>query len=555
MANVEINDLTLKANPSGTDEIELQETGGGASKKTTVADLFNALIDYNDIGIAGTAGFGAGIAPAGDLPSGMVALTGYLDPTHANYGNYRFADGSIMCWVPKFYYRIAHASNPTYGAHGVNSIDVKGVKTYATRYEAEAAGYALHRAFIDGGVEKSGFFVDKYMCSKNAWGAGYIASSIQGGLPLSAAADHNPIADLTACAGNYYYEAINAAHARDGVDGAVNADSQFFCTSRFIYGALALLSLAHGQAATSTTDCAWYSAGSTNYPKGCNNNALGDTDDGTVAYVSDGYSNCGKTGSGTPFAKTTHNGQACGVADLNGLMWEVSLGITCVASGKSITAATQANPCQITATGHGLTTGDTVMITSVGGMTEINDKIFTATVVDADNFTLDGIDSTAFTAYTSGGTATVGTFYAAKEGTAMADFTSGNTGATDHWGATGCAAMMSEITPAFETAYPNNGFSQRFGDGAGQVLSEAASGNSWLLSGLGIPGSATGISAAGTSLFGADYLYQYLRNELCLISCAYWLNSSYAGVFAAYWSHSRSYSYALVGFRAAAYPA
>lgn len=32
------------------------------------------------------------------------------------------------------------------------------------------------------------------------------------------------------------------------------------------------------------------------------------------------------TGSGVPFAKTTHNGQACGVADLNGNMWEVASG-------------------------------------------------------------------------------------------------------------------------------------------------------------------------------------------------------------------------------------
>ena len=32
----EINDLTSKATPTGTDEIEIQETSGGASKKTTL---------------------------------------------------------------------------------------------------------------------------------------------------------------------------------------------------------------------------------------------------------------------------------------------------------------------------------------------------------------------------------------------------------------------------------------------------------------------------------------------------------------------------------------
>lgn len=41
MANVEINDLASKATPIGTDEIEIQETAGGTSKKTTIAKLFD----------------------------------------------------------------------------------------------------------------------------------------------------------------------------------------------------------------------------------------------------------------------------------------------------------------------------------------------------------------------------------------------------------------------------------------------------------------------------------------------------------------------------------
>ena len=38
MADVQINDLTNKATPLGSDEIELQATGGGASAKTTLAN-------------------------------------------------------------------------------------------------------------------------------------------------------------------------------------------------------------------------------------------------------------------------------------------------------------------------------------------------------------------------------------------------------------------------------------------------------------------------------------------------------------------------------------
>jgi len=57
--------------------------------------------------------------------------------------------------------------------------------------------FALPRAFWDGGIEQPGFFYDKYKCSKNAWGSGFIASSLPNGLPLSSVAAHNPFADLT----------------------------------------------------------------------------------------------------------------------------------------------------------------------------------------------------------------------------------------------------------------------------------------------------------------------------------------------------------------------
>lgn len=68
-----------------------------------------------------------------------------------------------------------------------------------------------------------------------------------------------------------------------------------------------------------------------------------------------------------------------------------------------ITGATQANPVSITSTAHGLTTGQTVRITGVGGMTEINNRNFTITNTGANTFTLDGEDGTGHTAYTSGG--------------------------------------------------------------------------------------------------------------------------------------------------------
>lgn len=73
-------------------------------------------------------------------------------------------------------------------------------------------------------------------------------------------------------------------------------------------------------------------------------------------------------------------------------------------SSTNITAASEENPCHITAAGHGLTTGDRVFIKDCGGMTQINNLQFVVTVDSVDIFSLDGIDSDGYTPYTNGGT-------------------------------------------------------------------------------------------------------------------------------------------------------
>jgi hypothetical protein len=271
----------------------------------------------SDIGTPGQPGFGQGICP--NPPAGMFELSGTRDPYSDNYGNYRFQDGSVMVWVPAFYYRIGSLSNATYAAYGSNSVDIKGFNAFDTVAAANAAGYALHRAFYDGGSVQAGFFVDKYLASNN----GGVASSVKNGLPLSSSSVHNPFSSLNGAPANFYYGAIAAAKTRG---------ANFFPASLFINKALAMLSLAHAQASTSTAYCAWYDvSGVTSFPKGCNNNALGDANDGTLTFVSGGnatYPAASKTGSASALAKTTHNGQNCGVVDLNGCMWEICLGLT-----------------------------------------------------------------------------------------------------------------------------------------------------------------------------------------------------------------------------------
>ncbi len=71
----------------------------------------------------------------------------------------------------------------------------------------------------------------------------------------------------------------------------------------------------------------------------------------------------------------------------------------------NILAVTQANPAQVTSTAHGLTTGQQVLINGVGGMTELNGNTYTVTISTSNpNVFFLNVNSTSFTAYTSGGT-------------------------------------------------------------------------------------------------------------------------------------------------------
>ena len=67
---------------------------------------------------------------------------------------------------------------------------------------------------------------------------------------------------------------------------------------------------------------------------------------------------------------------------------------------KDIETASKANPCSIKITGHGYSTGDKIWIKDVEGMLDLNDKTYTVTKVDADNFTI-GVDSSEYDAHTA----------------------------------------------------------------------------------------------------------------------------------------------------------
>lgn len=81
---------------------------------------------------------------------------------------------------------------------------------------------------------------------------------------------------------------------------------------------------------------------------------------------------------------------------------------------ENIQDISQSNPCNVNAANSGLATGDIIYIYGVLGMIQVNGGPYTVTVVDDNNVTLDGIDASAFTAYTGSGSIYRRPFYKTK---------------------------------------------------------------------------------------------------------------------------------------------
>ncbi len=494
-----VNDTTNKTSwnvPSGVLTVStvyyarVKHTGATLGSSGFSPDVvFTTTANFGGkIGIQGTQGFGLGTFP-GTLPVGFSNTSLNTDVNNANYGNYTYSDGSVMCFIPRFYYRIGSPSSPRYATYGLNSVDILGIDTFASTAVANAAGYALHRAFIDGGVEKSGYFIDKYKCSNGlSSNTGTLSGAVKsqfGGVPIS----------LTTTAG--FTKSQNWITS-EGTCTGILADSVLLARSRgigifnvptiFMYSALSLLSLAHAQAATGTSSCAWYDAsGVTNFPKGCNSGALADTNDSSVTYVTAGDSGTAakpKTGATSNFNKTTHNGQASGVADLNGGLYEVTLGLTNVGSTATDAAAIATN-----------------------------------------------------------------TMYILKQSVSFLSLKAGWNTANDAWQSSGSIGTYYDALTTSATFSAASGV--YWGSGTNQVFSGATSGAGWLNTGAGLPLSDLSTNATGTNQFGLDYCYKYNMANMVPLVCGGWGGTTSAGVFCRIFNVSRTVDSSTFGFRTA----
>lgn len=281
------------------------------------------------IGVAGGQGFGVGVYPGSKAELTAMQLTpisGFDNPSSAHYGNYQHVYLSTMCCVPAFCYRLGQPTAPSYSMDGANALEVKSAFEFP-QFEHNKAfvdgdadfgdGWILHRAFVDGGKMKNCFFVDKYLCSN----IGGQAASIKNADWLMCWNTSSSYTTKTMGGEGVGYDAITFSRARG---------DHYSLTTVYQWSAMSMLSLAHGQAATSTAYCAWFdSSHYTNFPKGATNDNGTDYNDGGIKYQAHSFgSPFAKTGSSNSAEKVAHNGQLCGIMDVAGVCNQLCIGAT-----------------------------------------------------------------------------------------------------------------------------------------------------------------------------------------------------------------------------------
>ena len=276
---VESYEGTAKSFMSG-DTSSLQDTTtikeAVTQGKLTELSAAEESLNQTKVLTPGKLGFGCGVCST-ELAKekGLTGMPGFESVDSPNYGNYQDKEGSVFVFIPKFYF--------------------KWEKNKVLISDTEQSGYVIHRAFINAGKELDGFFIGKYQMSANGLSKKNVAvwHSVQGNAYLAKAQEKNDTLSKR------QYTIINV----------------------FMFNALAILAKAQSQAGR---NAAWMDV-PPYLPKG-NNNRGSDVNDSSVRFTGSEPAYCG---SGVPFAKTTHNGQNCGVADLHGNVWEFALGITC----------------------------------------------------------------------------------------------------------------------------------------------------------------------------------------------------------------------------------
>lgn len=335
-----------------------------------VATTKSDFIVIGDIGAPDSPTFGVGIPSDEEAEAfipGMTKHPDFYDETKPGYGSWVLPNkhynngsttttfGGVLKYIPKFYW------HPLFKGDGgpssllsdeeiealVPYVDVtkeqmirvrdkypfSGVvfasaSAFANESEANAQGFILPAAFIDGGKEKNGFFIAPTLTT--LWADPAQDADIHFGETYSKTTNtelyrlyQNNVNFGIALPGSYHYK------ARGAIELSRWYASTLCCETVYTVAVLALISLCVAQYATSTTECAWHDPnGVTNFPKGINHNYVSDIDDPSVAISTAMDAHHGSVFPTTQegYCKTTHNGRINGITHVNGWLYHPMAG-------------------------------------------------------------------------------------------------------------------------------------------------------------------------------------------------------------------------------------
>jgi hypothetical protein len=330
-----------------------------------VWDQDNSWYGYIDefkytIGLPGLRGFGVGCCPPELLPGDMDVLPGTYDRFSPNYGNYiHLPSASIVCFLP---------------AHSIElQAPGTGNQAFLTRVVISSGNSALAKTFRNGGEELAGVFVDKYQgsnCRADGSGRPNTTDGLPGTLPstggiLASRPLHWPVSAIAPSGTTrspFSYCDSNALNPAITTPPANNLGGVWqLCQTRGVNWHpvpmwtrihLGYLALAHAQAlldtngipiANSTDNAAWMDVAPYS-PKGNNNNGSDVNKTSLVFSRTDvqgsnvvngfageswrAFTGAARIGTLSAVEHTTHNGQLCGIVDVNGNQWDITPGLT-----------------------------------------------------------------------------------------------------------------------------------------------------------------------------------------------------------------------------------
>lgn len=333
----------------------------------------NEFTRYNYIGVPGTKDFGVGLRSEDNLP---VIMTGYFSggsysgqlrvlpntytSGHFQYGLYGVTQeegqwsipndvnlkAAYLKYIPKFYVaRLFDDDGNDLSDEALqkllphvevtlaqmkeaqrrcphNSLVVAPADSFTDEADANANGFILPRAFIDGDVEQDGFFISNTLVVLT----GTNPKNFFVGLQNQNDGNGKYIARMTSSISGIDGGVSKCIDLFSRTESSFQQDCGLRLVTCFMMAAISCLSLIQGQYATSNDDCAWYDPSlKMNYPKGINNRNR-DVDDPSVT-INVAMSPTSGDVIANNYAKTTHNGSNSGITNVNGWLWGTSLGV------------------------------------------------------------------------------------------------------------------------------------------------------------------------------------------------------------------------------------